>query len=100
MDPGVLPQVAVCPRWNQDRHDAAIRTFPVITAKISCISGSLVDIGLRRLPLAFELNHHDTGADEEEDVRASGFERELVLEDCGVLLRQHVPDKDFIDLAL
>jgi hypothetical protein len=100
MDAGLLPQVAVCLRSNKHGRNAAIDTFPVIAAKVSCVGGGLVDICQRRLSLAFELNNHHSGADKEEDVRASGFEWKFVLEDRGVVLRADVAHEDFGHLAL
>ena len=60
--------------------------MPVVTAQVARVRGSLIEVGLLRIGLALELDHDDGAADQEHDVGPARLQRQLVLEDRGVLL--------------
>ena len=72
----------------------------MIATQVARIGRGLVDVGLRWLGLALELDDDDTTRDEEHRVRPPELHRQLVLENGGVTAGEAVAQQDLADLAL
>jgi ferric-dicitrate binding protein FerR (iron transport regulator) len=93
-------RVAVRAGRHEHRVHLAIGAVLVVAAQVASIGGRLVEICLLGLRLALQLEHDDGAADQQDYVGAPRLERELVLEDGGVLVGEFIDLNDRADLDL
>src|SRR5690606_35337926 len=72
---GHLPQVALRPCWDHDWNNTPVPTLAVVALKVSGIRGGLVEVSLRWLAPALELNDQHAVAGKEDGLRPSGLHR-------------------------
>ena len=87
-------------RGHDHRVHFAVGAVLVVAAQVAGVGSGLVEVGLLWLGLALELEDDDGAVDEEHDVRPTRLQRQLVLEDGGVLLGELVDLDDLADLDL
>ena len=80
--------------------DLPFGAMPVVAAQVASVGRGLVQVCLLWLGLALQLEHDYSAAHKEHDVRPTRFERELVLENGGVLLGELVDLDDLAHLDL
>ena len=72
---------AAHPRRHKDSVYRSLVTLPVIAAQVTSVSVGLVYVGIGRVQLALELDHHDTVTEQQHRVSPPRFHWQLVFED-------------------